>query len=136
MLRLLPGGDFFWRLGGPFSIIIFLVSSCFAGSDEQKLSDLPTLKNGFIEVQEISTRKSSNPKLDSTLNQLLEIYHGDGIAEAQIFAKTRGSILEDELVQVVIVVNPMEVEKLTEIITNLGGGCKATMESGYKPWCQ
>ena len=44
----------------------------------------------LVEVQETKSQVITNPKLDSSLNQLLDIYHNKGMARAQTFATTHG----------------------------------------------
>ena len=62
-----------------------------------------------------------DPKLDSSLNQLLEAYRQDGLAEAQTFAERRGMTLEDGRVQVEIVVVGDAVDDVRAAVETLEG---------------
>jgi hypothetical protein len=62
-----------------------------------------------------------DPKLGSSLNQLLEAYRQDGLAEAQAFAGRRGMILEDGRVQVEIVVVGDAVDDVRAAVEALEG---------------
>jgi len=62
-----------------------------------------------------------DPKLGSSLNQLLEAYRQDGLAEAQTFAERRGMTLEDGRVQVEIVVVGDAVDDVRAAVEALEG---------------
>lgn len=72
------------------------------------------------EADEMPTK--SNPKLDSTLSQLLEAYKRGGLVEAQAFARMHQISLDGELVQVEVVVSE-ETAALSfkEAIESVGG---------------
>lgn len=72
--------------------------------------------------QEVERPRRGNPKLESSLNQLLEAYKQGGLAEAQAFAETRQIELKDGRVQVEIVATTTEaIADLREAIEALGG---------------
>jgi len=75
----------------------------------------------FIEEPRPKEQVAIHPKLDSTLNQLLQAYDGQGIAGAQAFAETHGMVLEGQRVQVSVFTIPEAVDGLTEAIEGLGG---------------
>jgi len=77
--------------------------------------------NGLVEVQETKAPAITNTKLDSSLNQLLDIHRNKGMTRSQTFATTRAMVLEGDSVQVVIVTTPQAVDKLTETVISLGG---------------
>jgi hypothetical protein len=62
-----------------------------------------------------------DPKLGSSLDQLLEVYRQDGLAEAQAFAERRGMALEGGRVQVEIVVVGDAVDDVRAAIEALEG---------------
>jgi hypothetical protein len=72
--------------------------------------------------EEIEMPSRHNPKLESSLNQLLEAYYRGGLAEAQAFATTRRITLNDNLVQVeVIATEETATPDLKEAIEAMGG---------------
>ena len=73
------------------------------------------------ESQEGEQPSAGNPKLDSTLNQLLETYRQGGLAGAQAFAETRGINLDDGRVQVEAIAVLGAVGELREAIEASGG---------------
>jgi hypothetical protein len=76
----------------------------------------------FVEEPQPKEQITIHPKLDSTLNQLLQAYDGQDMAAAQAFAETHGMVLEGQRVQVNIVTTPDAVDGLTEAIESQGGG--------------
>ncbi|MGQ9627537.1 MAG: S8 family serine peptidase [Anaerolineae bacterium] len=62
-----------------------------------------------------------NPKLDSSLNQLLEAYRQEGLGGAQTFATSRDMVLRDERVQVVIVTTEEALSEVREAVEAVGG---------------
>ena len=76
-----------------------------------------------------SELKSGNPKLSSSLNQLLSAYQYHGKAKVKAFARKRGMKLKDDLIQVVIEINadshePLAEEMISELrdrIVQVGG---------------
>jgi subtilisin family serine protease len=55
-----------------------------------------------VAPDQIQRPSEGHPKLDSSLNQLLEVYHQAGMVEAQAFARLRMLVLDDHRVQVEI----------------------------------
>lgn len=62
-----------------------------------------------------------NPRLESSLAQLLDTYQKDGLAEAKAFAKAHQIVLENGRVQVVIVTTPEAIADIRQEIDTLGG---------------
>jgi hypothetical protein len=71
--------------------------------------------------QKVERSPKSNPKLGSSLNQLLEAYQRGGLAEAQTVAKMHGTKLDQDRVQVELVVAKGSVSDLREAIETIGG---------------
>ena len=92
-----------------------------AGTEEPAPPEMTLPVDDLVEVQETKSPVTTNSKLDSSLNQLLDAYRNDGMAEAQSFATTHGMVLEGDRVQVVIVTTPQAIDKLTETVISLGG---------------
>lgn len=74
-----------------------------------------------IASHEVKRSSENNPKLDSSLNQLLDAYRSGGLAEAQTFAESHRMLLDDDRVQVEIVVAGEEISNLSEAIETAGG---------------
>jgi hypothetical protein len=79
--------------------------------------------------QHVERPSGDNPKLGSSLNQLLDAYQRGGLAEAQAFAETHRMVLEDGRVQVVIVTTPEAVSDLQEAVATLGGEVQGHYET-------
>lgn len=63
-----------------------------------------------------------NSKLDSSLNQLLEVYQHGGLAEAQAFARIHRINLNDDQVQVeMMVTEEAVILNLKEAVEAVGG---------------
>jgi len=75
----------------------------------------------LLAAQEVEGPSSSNPKLGSSLNQLLETHRREGLAEAQAFATRRVMVLDDDRVQVVMVTTREAISDLKEALEVLGG---------------
>lgn len=75
----------------------------------------------FAEEPRPKEQVTLHPKLDSTLNQLLQAYDGQDMAGARAFAESHGMVLEGQRVQVTIVTTPDAVDGLTEAIESHGG---------------
>jgi len=92
------------------------------GADEPTPPPETTLPvDDLVEVQETKSHVITNPKLDSSLNQLLDLHNKKGMTRSLTFATTRGMVLEGDRVQVVIVTTPQAIDKLTETVISLGG---------------
>ena len=109
--------------------MLILVLLAAVGCAEQEtyagLSIPPTLRvmPGVIEedIKVTPLPKEGNPKLGSSLNQLLEAYRSGGLAEAQAFAKTREMVLRDDRVQVEVVAAREAMSDLREAVEAVGG---------------
>lgn len=75
----------------------------------------------MVSPQEVERPSKGNPKLGSSLNQLLEAYQRGGLAEAQTFAEMHRMMLDDGRVQVEVIVAREAVSDLREAIEALGG---------------
>jgi hypothetical protein len=76
-----------------------------------------TVSTAMIAPQEIERPSKGNPKLGSSLNQLLEAYRQGGMAEAQTFAVMHMMVLEGSRVQVEVVTS---AEAMSDVIAALG----------------
>ena len=74
-----------------------------------------------IALQGVERPPGGNPKLGSSLNQLLEAYQRGGPAEAQTFAEMHRMMLDDGRVQVEVVVAREAVSDLRAAIETVGG---------------
>jgi len=72
-------------------------------ASEQPTQWRVTTVENLVDAQEVEGSSRSNPKLGSSLNQLLDVHRREGLAEAQAFATTHMMVLDDERVQVIIV---------------------------------
>jgi len=115
------GGAWLWRSIGLLLASGFLLSGCMAGTEEPTPPETTLPVDDLVEVEETKSPVITNPKLDSSLNQLLDAYRNNGLAEPQSFATTHGLVLEGDRVQVVIVTTPQAIDKLTETVIILGG---------------
>ena len=89
------GRAWLWRSIGLILTVGFHLSGCMVGAGEPIPPPEMTLPvDDLVEVQETKPPVITNPKLDSSLNQLLDAYRNDGVAEAQSFATTHGMVLE------------------------------------------
>ena len=123
------GRAWLWRSIGLILTVGFLLSGSMVGAGEPTPPPETTIPdNGLVEVQEIKAPAITNTKLDSSLNQLLDIHRNKGITKSQTFGTTHGMVLEGDSVQVVIVTTPQAVDKLTETVIILGG----EVQSHYK----
>ncbi len=115
------GGAWLWRSIGLLLASGLLLSACMVGTEEPTPPEMTLPVDDLVEAQETKSPVITNPKLDSSLNQLLDAYRNDGMAEVQSFATTHGMVLEGDRVQVVIVTTPQAIDKLTETVVSLGG---------------
>jgi hypothetical protein len=90
----------------------------------------PTSAATEVESVEQATdaEPSSNPKLDSSLNQLLDAHRQGGMDEAQAFAQGHGLALEADSVWVIVITAPDKVEALTDVIVGAGGQVRGHYE--------
>jgi hypothetical protein len=97
------------------------LSSCGMSSEAgTMLPEQPIPPEGtLVEAPRTGEPAAMHPKLDSSLNQLLDAYQREGMAGAQAFAETRGLVLDGQRVQVVLVMAPESVEGLTEAVEEL-----------------
>jgi hypothetical protein len=111
-----------WTAIGLLLVVGFL-SSCGPSSEGGTILPQQTIPPDatFVEGPRPKESLTIHPKLDSTLNQLMQAYDGQGMAGAQTFAATRGMVLEDRRVQVSIVTIPDAVDGLAEVIEDQGG---------------
>jgi len=107
-----------------------LISSGVVSAQETKPTTPVPEMDGFINLAGTRPPKDANPKLDSPINQLIELNNKKGLFETQSFAEANGMVLDGEKVQVVLVSTPDSIEGLTAEIENLGGSIQANYE-GY-----
>jgi subtilisin family serine protease len=80
-----------------------------------------TVTAAEVAPEGIGRPAKGNPKLESSLNQLLEAHRREGLAEVQAFAETHMMVLDDDRVQVVIVTTQEAISGLKEAVEALGG---------------
>jgi hypothetical protein len=80
-----------------------------------------TVGTAMIAPQEIERPSGDNPKLGSSLNQLLEVYRQGGLAEAQAFASMHMLVLDDDRVQVEVITTTEAMSDLIAAIEAVGG---------------
>ena len=78
-------------------------------------------QEALVPADEPEAPASSNPKLDSSLNQLLAAYQGEGLAGAQSFATSRSLGLNNGLVHVEILAGAGDMPALQEAVEATGG---------------
>jgi phosphoenolpyruvate-protein kinase (PTS system EI component) len=88
-----------------------------------------TVDSAMITPQEIERPSKGNPKLESSLNQLLEAYHRKGLAEAQAFAAMHMMVLDDNRVQVEVVTSTAAMSDLIAAIEAAGGEYQSHYET-------
>jgi len=123
------GRAWLWRSIGLILTIGFLLSGSMVGAGEPTPPPEMTLPvDDLVEVQETKSHVITNPKLDSSLNQLLDIHRNKGMTRSQTFATTHGIVLEGDRVQVVIVTTSQAIDKLTDSVTSLSGEVQGQYE--------
>jgi len=83
----------------------------------------------LIDAQGVKGPSRNNPKLESSLNQLLEEHRREGLAKAQDFATTHMMVLDDDRVQVVIITTQDAISDLKEAVEALGGEYQSHYEA-------
>ena len=116
----------FKEKGAAMLILVLLATvGCAKQRPDAGLSVLPTftVMPGVVEedIKVTPLPKEGNPKLGSSLNQLVEAYDRGGLAEAQAFARTRGMVLRDDRVQVEVVAAGEAMSDLIEAVEAVGG---------------
>ncbi len=80
-----------------------------------------TVTTAEVALKNIERLSKGNPKLESSLNQLLAARRREGWAEAQAFATTHMMVLDNDRVQVVVVTTQEAISNLKEAVEALGG---------------
>jgi len=75
----------------------------------------------MIAPNEAQKPKKGNPKLESSLNQLVEAYRRGGTVEAQAFATSHNLVLRNDRVQVTIVASEGAIEDVRCAVKAIGG---------------
>jgi hypothetical protein len=89
---------------------------------EETMPPITTTVGTEMAPQEIERPSNGHPKLESSLNQLLEAYHREGLAEAQAFATMHMVVIEGGRVQVeVMATEEAAIPGLKETIETVGG---------------
>jgi hypothetical protein len=79
---------------------------------------------------ELERSARGNPKLESSLNQLLEMHRREGLPAMQAFAERHMIVMEADRVQVVIeVATPEAIGDLREVVETLGGEYQCNYEN-------
>jgi hypothetical protein len=123
------GTVWLWTAVGPL-LAVAVLSSCGSRSNAQPMLPERTIapEATLVEAPPPKEPITVHPKLDSSLNQLLEAYDRGGMAEAQAFAETRGMVLKGQGVQVIIVTTPEKVDGLVEAIESQSGEAQGHYE--------
>ena len=112
-----------------FIILALVLSGGIVGAENPPPTPTPreptqwstTSVKDVIAPEEIEKPLKGNPKLESSLNQLLEAHCREGLVEAQAFATTHRMVLDDDRVQVVIETTQGAMSDLKEDVEALGG---------------
>ncbi|MGA9351062.1 MAG: S8 family serine peptidase [Anaerolineae bacterium] len=80
-----------------------------------------TMVASVVAPSDVGRSPGGNPKLGSSLNQLLEAYHRGGLAEAQAFAGSHNLVLQDDCVQVKIVTTEEAIANVRDAVKAVGG---------------
>jgi len=88
-----------------------------------------TVDAATIAPQGVERPSKGNPKLDSSLNQLLEAYCQGGTAEAQAFATMHMMVLDDNRVQVEVITSAEATSDLIAAIEAVGGEYQSHYET-------
>jgi hypothetical protein len=89
---------------------------------EETMPLITTTVGTAMAPQEIERPSRGHPKLESSLNQLLEAYHRGGLAEAQAFATMHMMVIEGDRVQVeVMATEEAAIPGLKETVETVGG---------------
>lgn len=100
-----------------------------AGLSAVKTTSPVTMTVATEVTQEMERTSKGNTKLESSLNQLLNAYQQDGLAEAQAFAQAHQIVIEDDRVQVVVVTTSEAIPDLREALDALGGEYESHYEN-------
>jgi hypothetical protein len=85
----------------------------------------PTADIEMIPPKEARKPLKGNPKLGSSLNQLVEAYRRGGIVEAQSYAMSHNMVLQDDRVQVTIVTTEGTIGDVRCAVETVGGEYQA-----------
>jgi hypothetical protein len=89
---------------------------------EETMPLITTTVGTAMAPQEIERPSRGHPKLEASLNQLLEAYHRGGLAEAQAFATMHMMVIEGDRVQVeVMATEEAAIPGLKETVETVGG---------------
>ena len=109
-------------------LLVMLPASSGAADEPTQWSTL--IAESIGASTELRRSIGGNPKIESSLNQLLQMHRRDGPAKAQAFAKTRMMVTEDDLVQVVVEATaPEAMSDLIEAVEALGGEYQCQYEN-------
>ena len=118
-----------WRWIGLLLVAVLLVSGNPVGAGEPEPAELPIPMLDRLIVEETAGRPAGfNPKLDSALNQLLEVQRTEGMAGVRDFAGARQMVLDGDRVQVILVTQPETLPGLAQAAEALGGQIQGDYE--------
>jgi len=92
-----------------------------AASIETIQTDSMILSMEMMGPKDIERPSRGNPKLTSSLNQLLEAYRKGGTVAAQAFAKKHNMVIEDDRVQVTVVTTEEAIDEIRAAVETAGG---------------
>ena len=132
-VRLVPTRAWLWRATALPLIVVLVVSGSAVGAGGPEPTEMPLpTEVTLFEGDEVRLLAGFNPKLDSALNQLLDLQRTEGVAEARAFAETRRMVLEGSSVQVLLATETAAVAALAQEVQRLGG----QVQGDYEGWLQ
>jgi hypothetical protein len=84
-------------------------------------------------MEDVERTSEGHPKLQSSLNQLLDTYQQEGLAKAQVFAQAHQIALEEGRAQVVVVTNAEAMPAIRKAIETLGGEYESHLDPRQPP---
>lgn len=115
-------GTWFWRWLGLLLIVMLLVTGGAAGAwdSEPEVIQVPAMADLAVEDESVIPA-TFHPKLDSALNQLLEVQRTEGLSGARSFASDRQMVIAGDRVQVTLLSEPAAIPGLARAVEALGG---------------
>lgn len=102
-------------------LAILLLAQCAGPDGESEARKGEPTEEVREDRSVLDTRTGANPKLGSSLNQLLNAYHQGGIVEAHAFAKRHMMVIENDRVQVTIVTTEETIDEVRNAVEAVGG---------------
>lgn len=96
-----------------------LVSSTQA--DEGDTPALGSVPTDMLDLSVLNRPSKGNPKLGSSLNQLLEVHQQNGTAEVQTFVLNHQMVVRDDCIQVTIITADNAIDQVRNAVEVAGG---------------